>query len=235
VGPTGATGATGATGPPVSFQGAWSGATTYATGDVVSYSDGSSYVSLQAGNLNNNPVSSPAFWSVLAQAGATGATGPTGATGSTGATGATGAAGAVGPTGATGATGATGSNGSGNLFAAAVLSSTSTRYLPVFGNGINATEAVVSNRFTLGCTVSSLTIDIIDGISGYPYTGMAQTAMTAGLRINAANALTCTTSNSSSCSAGGTVNISAGDLVNFYVTGQNNITNAVIRFSAKCE
>jgi Collagen triple helix repeat (20 copies) len=139
-GPTGATGATGATG--LTFQGSWSLITIYATGDAVNFG-GSSYISLADGNVNQSPDTSPAFWSLLAQAGATGATGdigPTGATGSqgiqgiqgipgtigpqglTGATGATGAtgpqgiqgvAGATGATGSTGATGATGSSGSG--------------------------------------------------------------------------------------------------------------------------
>lgn len=142
-GPTGAAGATGATGPqgpPVSFQGAWSNATAYSTGDAVSY-NGSSYISLQNANTGNNPATVSAEWSLLAQQGATGATGmigpqgvqgvqgvqgpigpigpagPQGATGLTGATGATGATGPVGPIGATGPqgvigmTGATGATG----------------------------------------------------------------------------------------------------------------------------
>ncbi len=71
-GPVGATGATGATGPPVSFKGAWSSGTTYALGDAVSYTDGSSYISLQAANVGNTPNSSPTFWAVLAQAGVAG-------------------------------------------------------------------------------------------------------------------------------------------------------------------
>jgi hypothetical protein len=114
----------------VTFLGAWSAATTYATGDAVSF-NGSSYISLTNGNINNQPDSSPANWSLLAQAGATGATGPSGAQGATGAQGPTGAAGATGPSGAngtngtngangatgpTGATGATGAAGMGNVF-----------------------------------------------------------------------------------------------------------------------
>jgi hypothetical protein len=84
-GPTGATGATGATGdvgptgPPITFRGEWSGATTYAAGDAVFLSStGSSYVSLQAANTNQNPQSSSSFWSLLAARGATGPTGPEG-------------------------------------------------------------------------------------------------------------------------------------------------------------
>jgi Collagen triple helix repeat (20 copies) len=118
-GVAGATGATGATG--LTFQGAWSNTTTYATTDTVTFG-GSSYISLQNGNVNQPPASSPTFWSLLAQAGATGATGttgpagltgttgPTGVTGTSGSTGATGATG-VGATGATGSTGATGTTG----------------------------------------------------------------------------------------------------------------------------
>ena len=85
-------------------------------------------------NLNNQPGATPAFWSVLAQAGtAAGSGGAAGATGATGATGAAGApgptgpaatgiagapgtAGAQGPAGAAGATGATGPSGNAGIF-----------------------------------------------------------------------------------------------------------------------
>jgi hypothetical protein len=140
IGPVGATGATGAAGvagatgpqgPPVNFLGAWSNATTYSTGDAISY-NGSSYISSQNGNLNNNPATATAEWSLLAEQGATGATGaigpqgpqgvqgpvgstgpagPTGPQGPIGSTGATGNTGAAGPTGATGSTGPVGPQG----------------------------------------------------------------------------------------------------------------------------
>src|SRR5207247_11368715 len=100
MGPTGATGVTGATGPPVTFQGNWSSATTYALGDVVFYS-GSAYISLQNANLNHQPNTSPTFWALLAQHGETSSTGTTGATGATGATAPTGAARTTGPIGPT--------------------------------------------------------------------------------------------------------------------------------------
>lgn len=112
---TGPTGATGPTGSPVTFLGAYSAVVTYSTGDAVSFTNGSSYISLQSLNTNHQPDISPTWWAVLAQAGATGATGVTGAIGPTGATGATGPTGAnstvAGPTGPTGATGATGPTG----------------------------------------------------------------------------------------------------------------------------
>lgn len=110
VGATGATGPAGATGPqgpPVSFQGVWSNATTYAVGDVIFF-NGSSYISLVNGNTNHQPDTAPAQWSLLAQQGATGAIGPIGPMGPIGATGLTGATGATGPVGPTGATGVMG-------------------------------------------------------------------------------------------------------------------------------
>lgn len=110
VGPTGAQGAQGIQGPPVSFQGTWSNATTYQTGSAVFF-NGSSYASLVDNNIGNQPDTSPAQWTLLAQQGGTGpqgSTGPTGPTGPQGPTGATGLQGAQGPVGATGATGAQG-------------------------------------------------------------------------------------------------------------------------------
>lgn len=141
-GNTGATGATGATGNFNNrYLGAWSSVTTYAIGDIVTYS-GSSYIATLA-NTNEIPSGS-AKWSVVAAKGDTGATGATGPTGATGATGATGSAATIsvgttntliagnnatvtnsgtssaavfnfgipqGPTGATGATGAQGPSG----------------------------------------------------------------------------------------------------------------------------
>src|SRR6185503_10585727 len=82
-GPTGATGATGATG--ITWQGTWSSSTAYVVNDAVEY-NGTSYISIQPGT-NKQPDTQTAFWSVLAQIGATGATGATGAAGATGATG----------------------------------------------------------------------------------------------------------------------------------------------------
>lgn len=116
VGPAGATGATGAAGvigpqgPPISFQGAWSNATTYALGDAVFF-NGSSYISLVSSNINHQPDTAPTQWSLLSQQGATGAAGPAGPTGATGVTGAAGPVGATGPAGPTGSTGATGATG----------------------------------------------------------------------------------------------------------------------------
>ncbi len=108
-GPTGSTGPTGPSGPPVTFQGTWNSGTTYATGNAV-FSNGSSYISLSAGNINQDPASG-APWALLAQQGSigtTGSTGPQGAAGPTGPTGPTGPQGTQGNTGSTGLTGAQG-------------------------------------------------------------------------------------------------------------------------------
>lgn len=105
-----------------SWKDVWSSSTTYNQYDAVSLG-GTSYISLVADNLDNDPETSPNEWGILALEGATGPTGDLGATGPTGApgsTGATGDAGATGPTGAdgnvgpdgpTGATGVTGPTG----------------------------------------------------------------------------------------------------------------------------
>jgi hypothetical protein len=103
-GATGATGnnglqgATGATGLGFTFQGTWDMFLTYSVNDVVEY-NGSSYISLQNGNHGVTPVGSPAYWALMAQAGATGNNGTTGATGAQGIQGATGATGANGTDG----------------------------------------------------------------------------------------------------------------------------------------
>jgi hypothetical protein len=118
-GVAGPAGATGPAGPPVTFQGTWSGSTPYAQGDAVSY-NGSSYISLVSGNLNQLPAETPAVWGLLASKGDTGPTGLTGAEGPQGIPGITGAqgpqgvagpAGAQGPVGPAGPTGATGPQG----------------------------------------------------------------------------------------------------------------------------
>jgi hypothetical protein len=84
----------GSQGPPISFQGAWSNATTYGVGSAVFF-NGSSYISLVASNLGNQPDTSTTEWSLLAQQGATGANGQQGIQGFMGQTGANGQAATV--------------------------------------------------------------------------------------------------------------------------------------------
>lgn len=56
-------GPTGPVGPPANPRGNWSNATTYALGDsVYDTSTNLVYISLQAGNLNHDPSTSPAYW-----------------------------------------------------------------------------------------------------------------------------------------------------------------------------
>ena len=103
-GANGINGATGAAGTGLNWRSAWSGSTTYAANDAVSFG-GSAYVSLVGANTGNPPNSSPSSWSLMAAQGNNGATG---AQGSVGPQGNTGNAGANGINGATGATGAAG-------------------------------------------------------------------------------------------------------------------------------
>ena len=88
----------------------WSSSTTYNQYDAVSLG-GTSYISLVADNLNNDPETSPSEWGILALEGAAGPTGVVGATGPTGAPGSTGATGDAGATGPTGTNGNIGPNG----------------------------------------------------------------------------------------------------------------------------
>jgi hypothetical protein len=102
-GPQGAQGVAGATGPAgqsFTYRGVWSGATSYALDDVVTGSDGSSYIALQA-NTGHDPTadSTHTYWSLMAIHGATGPQGPQGLQGTQGPTGSTGTAGAQGPKG----------------------------------------------------------------------------------------------------------------------------------------
>lgn len=190
-GPQGATGATGATGPQgtaggsTNWRQAWSINTLYAANDAVSYL-GSSYISTAPGT-GHQPDTSPSYWSLLAQGGATGATGATGPQGTTGAA-ATIAVGTVTalsagatpsivnsgstsaavfnfgiPAGSQGATGAAGPN--------TVTTSTTTNISgPFCGNG-----SVVA-----GCTSSNLQNAIGAGV--YDASGAATTAQAASLQ-----------------------------------------------------
>ncbi len=75
-GPAGATGVQGPQGPPVSFMGTWVAGQTYGVGAAIGYG-GTSYVAL-VGSVGREPDLSPAYWAVLAQAGAAGTPGMVG-------------------------------------------------------------------------------------------------------------------------------------------------------------
>jgi len=98
-GPQGIQGATGPQGPSVAnYTGNYVATVNYGLHDAVSF-NGSTYISLVAGNLGNTPSLSPAQWALLAAQGVAGPAGATGAAGTAGAAGVTGAAGATGPQG----------------------------------------------------------------------------------------------------------------------------------------
>ena len=131
-GPQGDTGGIGSTGPigpqGLTWRGPYLPSTDYAVNDAVGFTDGSSYICIQATDGSQDPTNA-AYWQLLAQigaagptgaqgntgplgpTGAVGATGPKGDTGATGPLGPTGAAGPTGPVGGTGAVGATGAQG----------------------------------------------------------------------------------------------------------------------------
>ncbi len=80
------------------WQGTWSSGTTYAVGQVITRL-GSSYISLQASNLNHAPEGSPTWWGLLASKGTDGINGTNGVNGAQGPQGPQGPQGAQGPTG----------------------------------------------------------------------------------------------------------------------------------------
>ena len=111
MGPQGATGATGPQGPSVAnYTGNYVSSTNYALHDAVSF-NGSTYVSLVAGNVGNTPSLSPSQWALLAAQGVAGPTGPAGPTGATGPAGVAGVAGPQGPQGVVGPIGPAGAVG----------------------------------------------------------------------------------------------------------------------------
>ena len=112
VGETGVTGPVGATGvgAQLTYQGTWSGASSYAVNDLVDY-NGSSYVAAGTSSPGDLPPDVNSNWKLIASKGAEGVTGPIGETGVTGPIGETGVTGLTGETGATGLTGETGATG----------------------------------------------------------------------------------------------------------------------------
>jgi len=205
MGPTGATGATGSTGPqgpqgpPVSFQGTWNIATTYALGDAVSY-NGSSYISLVAGNVGFQPDISNVKWALLALAGTNGTNGATGATGATG---------AQGPQGPQGIQGPAGTNGSGiNAISYAMqfvnpgsgAAGTSYFFSPLYATGTFTGNTTIGGNFVampVACTMSALNV----GVNNYQTPAADVTTVTV-YKNGAATAMTCsvtTNGNGSSC------------------------------------
>lgn len=106
-GPMGAEGVEGPVGPAgqsFTYRGVYNPATTYALDDVVTGSDGSSYISLGSANVGHDPTtdSSNAHWSPIAIHGAQGVQGPQGPQGVQGSTGSQGPQGGQGTQGPTG-------------------------------------------------------------------------------------------------------------------------------------
>ena len=224
IGPMGATGATGPTGPPVAFEGTWSSATTYIVGDAVLFA-GASYISFQNANMNQQPDVSPAFWSLLAQQGATGPTGATGAAGPTGGTGQTGPAGPTGTTGLTGPAGPTGPQGVagpsafiiGGGTGAQNLSASAVRFVPMFDSVSTATESAAQQTVPVAGALSKLRVRI-NGIAGAAASGRSYTLT---IRKNGVNTLVgcAILETATSCSdTSNFVTFAADDLISVLVT-----------------
>lgn len=229
-GPQGATGATGATGAPgMTFRGAWTLSTYYATNDAVSF-NGSTYLALSSGS-NQEPDLYPQIWTVMAEAGSAGPTGPAGtsATVSVG-TVTTLAAGAQAtvtntgtaqqavlnfgiPQGVAGTSGTSGTSSTGTSFAA--------NYHPVsFANlyySINSPNASATESDSVlawvpaGCTATRL--DVVSHQSGSVKITLRMGASTATM---ADTALVCTPA-AGSCPALGSVTVPAGYFVDLRI------------------
>jgi len=220
-GPAGPTGAVGPQGPPVNFQGPWNIATTYALGDAVSF-NGSSYISLVAGNVGFQPDISNVKWALLAQAGATGATGPAGPTGPTGATGATGPAGPAG--------------GGSHIFMASVIlgqANSTTQFFSLNSSydpsnvGTFLTYNQFATTFPEACTFDSMFLT--SGLSGFGSFGspITITLFHNGVATALTKAITPPSSNvlASAQITGQSVSIAAGDTVALQATSPSFTTN----------
>lgn len=225
IGVTGATGSIGPQGPPVSFQGTWNSGTTYALGDAVSY-NGSSYISLVAGNLGFQPDISNVKWALLAQAGATGAQGPQGVQGVSGPTG---------PTGPTGATGPAGGGGSRIFIASVILgqANSTTEFFSLNSSydpsnvGTFVTYNQFATTFPEACTFDSMFLT--SGQSGFGSfaSPITITLFQNGVATTLAKAITPPSTNTlaSAQITGQSVSIAAGDTVALQATSTSFTTN----------
>jgi hypothetical protein len=222
----GVAGALGPIGPPVTFQGTWSIATTYSTGDAVFF-NGSSYISLSSGDIANIP-SSGVPWALLAQQGATGLTG---ASGSNGTNGTNGTNGAQGPQGIAGATG---SPGPPQMFVAQFSNiNAATSFAGLNGPITNQTIGAVATIMSSPCTFNALYVAGTITGSVAPdvltFTLMKNgvtTPMTASMSLSVAGTTVISTDTSHPFS------VVAGDSVAIQVFQTNTVAPPLVRISA---
>ena len=216
-GPTGATGAVGPQGPPVAFRNQWAAGTTYAIGDAVAYTDGSSYISLAANNVGHQPNTNPVYWSLLAQAGAAGATGAAGAAG---------VAGPSGPTGPQGIQGIQGPAGSstGTIFSAALQLpiNSGTPWSIITGTQYSSVSDLLQTLMPVSCSFGNLYINSSQNIGGG---GGNDTLNFYLVKNGVATGLKCTltvSNSSTSCrDTTDTVSVAPGDMVELNFTDTN--------------
>ncbi|HXS12186.1 MAG TPA: DNRLRE domain-containing protein [Acidobacteriaceae bacterium] len=228
-GSTGAAGPQGPQGPPVSFQGTWNIATTYALGAAVSFNS-SSYISLVSGNVGFQPDISNVKWALLAQAGTNGTNGASGATGPSG------------PTGPQGPAGPAGTNGSGvNAVSFSMqftnpgppsVAGTTYYFSPLYASGSFTGNTTIGANFVampMACTMSALNV----GVNNFQTSTLDVTTLTV-YKNGAATAMTCsvtTNGNGSSCQdKTDTFAVSGGDNISvaFSETNVNPFNKVVV-------
>jgi hypothetical protein len=183
-------------------------------GDAVSF-NGSSYISLAAGNLNFQPDVSNVKWAILAKAGTNGANGTTGATGPLGPSGPTGPAGPAGPTGPAGPSGS-GVNAVSYVMQFTNPGTAGIYFLsPLFTGGNLTGNTTITGNFAampVACTMSALNV----GVNNYT-TPAADTTTITVYKNGSATAMSCsatTNGNGSSCKdATHTFSVSGGDAI----------------------
>jgi hypothetical protein len=225
-GAAGATGPIGPIGPPVIFQGTWSNATIYSTGNAVFF-NGSSYISLSNGNIANIP-SSGVPWALFAQQGATGLTGASGSNGTNGTNGTNGAQGLQ------GIPGVAGSPGPPQIFVAQfsnIAASTSFAGLngPITNQNIGGVATIMSSACTFNALYVAGTITGSVAPDALTFTliknGIA-TAMTASMSLSVAGTTVISTDTSHPFS------VVAGDSVAIQVFQTNTVSPPLVRMSA---
>jgi hypothetical protein len=163
-GPAGTNGTNGTNGTGFTFRGLFVLNTTggYNLNDVVSDTNGSSFIAIQSNAGATDPASDTTNWTLIAQAGAAGAAGAIGPAGSTGSQGPQGQPGATGSTGLAGASGAPGINGAtgpaGPTGPQGATGDVNARMIfPSFYPG-NLTGTWLGNQFTLDQAITVLRI-----------------------------------------------------------------------------
>ena len=145
-------------------------------------------------NTGNQPDTSPSFWALMAQQGATGLTGPMGLAGAPGPAGPAGAPGTAGPMGTTGAIGATGPAGPAGATGATGPTGAQGPAGPVLPNLVytdqnNNMTGTINISNSVGNNAGSITIDPLNGLSVGSNTGNVMGTFVNNANTNSSDAL----------------------------------------------